>query len=153
MTKKNNYKKGYALYTAIILTGVLILVSYVTANISAKELLFSISQADSHLAFYNADTGSECAMYWDVKNPNATPPGSLSAFDVSTSGNITCNNQTFTVGGGGNLTNTFTLNLSQGCATVSVTKDVVNGTTQIKSYGYNVCPGARRLERGITIIY
>src|SRR5579872_6456435 len=90
--QKRNKKRGYALYTAIILTGILILVAYVTANLAVKELLISNASSDSHIAFYNADTGVECAMYWDLKN------GAVSAFDPSTPGSVNCNGQTITSG-------------------------------------------------------
>ena len=158
-----NKKNGYALYTAIILTGFLILISYVTANLSIKELALSTIAADSHLAFYNADGGIECALYADVKN------GATSAFDINTGGTVTCNSQSITtgsqtvqtsptqssrVGGGGvsNRTSIFQLNFSQGCAIVSVTKNA-DGTTFMQSKGYNSCTGTKRLERGVQIQY
>lgn len=97
--KNVRMNSGYALYFAIIITGLLILISYVTANISIKELSLSTTAADSHTAFYNADAGLECALYWDIKNPGGT--AGLSAFDPSTPATITCNNQTLSVGGNG----------------------------------------------------
>jgi hypothetical protein len=97
MNKLNQRKNGYALYYAIVLTGILILVAYVTANISIKELALSTAAGDSHTAFYNADTGLECALYWDLQNPGGT-----SAFSSATPGSISCNSQTLNnIGGGG----------------------------------------------------
>ena len=154
---KNKRNAGYALYTAIILTSVLILIAYITADISSKELVLSSSSADSHLAFYNADSGVECALYWDVKNPSATPPGSSSGFDATTpDANITCNNTSEPVTPGtdssGDPTRTFTINFTTGCAVVTVTKNADLSTT-INSLGYNSCSGSNRLERGITTTY
>ena len=162
LPKPHKKNSGYALYTAIILTGILLLVAYITAELAKRELTLSSASADSHVAFYNADTGSECALYWDVKN------GTKSAFDPGTPGTISCNNQTVSTnsqtvntsptqpsrigGGGANLTSIFELDFTQGCAIVSVTKNV-NGTTFIQSKGYNTCTGANRLERGIEIQY
>lgn len=147
-----NKNRGYALYTAIILTGVLILVSYITANLSIKQLLLSVSGADSHVAFYNTDSGLECALYADLQN------GPTSAFDaVSPSPTITCNGGTIPLSPGtdasGNPTSTFQLTLSQGCATVTVTKIPSTATTLIESRGYNVCSGSHKLERGVKIQY
>jgi Tfp pilus assembly protein PilX len=153
---------GYALYTAIILTGMLILVSYATANLSIKELLISVSNADSHIAFYNADSGLECALYSDLQH------GAVSAFDTVTAGTITCSGQTITtgsqtvattpsqssvIGGGGpGSVSIFQITLPNGCAIVAVTKNN-DGSTTIQSYGYNSCSGSRRLERGVEITY
>jgi len=155
---KKDRKTGYALYTAIILTGVLILVAYITANIASKELLLSTSAADSHMAFYNADAGIECALYADLKS------GSVSAFDINTPGTVSCDGQTITTGSqtvqtnptqpsvvGGNAASIFQLSLPNGCAIVSVTKN--SGTTLIQSHGYNSCDGSGRLERGIEMQY
>ena len=160
---KNKLKKGYALYTAIMLTSILFLVSYSTLNIIIKQLELSSLGADSNIAFYNADTGVECAMYWDLKNSN------ISAFATSTSAVINCNNQTIStgsqtvstnpasqslIGGGGssNSTSIFQLNLTKGCVIVRVIKNADN-TTQIESRGYNSCSGSKRFERGIKVNY
>ncbi len=161
--KKKNTDGGYALYTAIILTGVLILVAYATANLSVEQLLLSTSGSESHIAFYNADTGLECALMADVKN------GSISAFDNTTPGTVRCNGQTITTGnetiqttptqasrvggGGSNSSSIFQINIGTGCAIVTVTKNVVAPNTIIQSRGYNLCSGSRRLERGVTIQY
>ena len=88
--KKNISTKGYALYTAIILTGVLILVAYATADLAIKESSLSSAASDSHVAFYNADSGLECALYADLKN------GATSNFDENTPGTVSCNGQTIT---------------------------------------------------------
>lgn len=82
---KPNLQSGYALFTSIMLTGTLIVIAYATTNYSIKQLLLTTSGADSHSAFYVADSGVECAMYWDLKN------GALSAFDPGApAANIAC---------------------------------------------------------------
>jgi hypothetical protein len=156
-------EKGYALYMAIVLTGILFLVAYYTLNISLRQFLISSVGAESHIAFYNADSGIECAMYWDLKN------GSFSAFDINTSGSINCNGQTITtgsqtvstfpsqssrIGGGGssNPTSIFQISFTKGCAIVEVTKNP-DLSTVIRSRGYNNCSSGRRYERGQIITY
>lgn len=160
---KNNFKKGYALYTAIMLTSLLFLVAYSTLNIVLKQLELSAIGSDSNIAFYNADSGVECAMYWDLKN------GSISAFSTTTSGTISCNNQTIStgsqtvstnpssqsrIGGGGNSNpvSIFQIDFTKGCAIVTITKNT-NSSTFIESRGYNSCSGSRRFERGIKVLY
>jgi len=101
--KKRNSQPGYALFTSILLTGTLIIIAYATTNFSLKQLLLTTSGAESHAAFYVADTGVECALYWDLKN------GATSAFDPNApAANITCggaSNVVTSTSGGGALTN------------------------------------------------
>lgn len=84
----HNLKSGYALFTSIMLTGMLVLIAYATSNFSIKQLLLSGTTAESHAAFYVADTGVECALYWDLKNPSNP---TKSAFDPGApSSSVTC---------------------------------------------------------------
>ena len=100
---------------------------------------------DSHFAFYAADSGSECALYWDVKGK---------AFSTTTTSSIECNRQIIENMGGGSIS-TFTLNFLPDtyCAEVTVEKDGEN--TIIESRGYNTCDenSRRRVERGIRVRY
>lgn len=151
MTKRNS-QSGYALFTSILLTGTLIIIAYATTNFSLKQLLLTTSGAESHSAFYVADTGVECALYWDLKN------GATSAFDIAAVGAITCGGSTVTptrVISGGTITNTFQIpvqmSVGSSCANLTVTKS--GGNTTIESKGYNTCGGGNRLERAIRITY
>jgi hypothetical protein len=67
--KNNNSKEqGVALLFVILLTSVLLLVALGIANVSYKELTFSLEARDSDKAFFAADTGIECALYLDKEN-------------------------------------------------------------------------------------
>ncbi len=148
MVKKINTKKGFTLLVAIVVTSMLLIISFVVANVAFKQLVLANSNQESQYAFYNADSGIECAVYWDFKN-------GYTVFDplVSTT-SMRCNSQAYTTGGSGAATTTFTLNLTKGCAVVSVGKHS-NGLTIIDSRGYNTCsPGAaRKLERAEKLTY
>ena len=166
-SKKLKFNNGFTLLISIIVTGILLLISFVIANLALKQLVIVYSGSESQKAFYAADSGMECAMYWDIKNP--TNP-TISAFATSTAGSITCNSQTVStgsqtvptnpsqssrVGGGGsaNPTSIFYITYTDGCAIVTVTKET-DGDTMINSRGYNTCGASlRRFERGITITY
>ncbi len=142
--------KGFTLLIAMVTTSLLLIVSFVVSNIALKQLVLANASKESQYAFYNADSGVECATYWDLKDPTSSP------FDPNGSPtNITCNTTTRTVGGGGsNLTSTFTIPLPTGCVVVSVTKNV-NDTTTIDSRGYNTCTAGaiRKYERGVNLTY
>jgi Tfp pilus assembly protein PilX len=86
---------GFALLFAVITTSILLLVSFVVADLAYKELILTSTGQQSQIAFYTADSGIECALYWDLKNPNN--PG-ISAFATSTPGAVTCNSQTVVAG-------------------------------------------------------
>lgn len=141
--------KGFTLLVSIIVTGMLLIVSFAVVNVAVKQLILANSNVESQYAFYNADSGTECAVYWDFKN-------GTSAFTAPISSTINCAGQSAptTVSG---ATTTFTLNFSsprKGCVTVSVGKHA-NGLTLIDSRGYNSCSAGftRKLERGQTLNY
>lgn len=159
MKKNISQKSGFALLIAIVTTSLLLLVSFVVVNIALKQIVIAYANQESQYAYFNAESGIECAIYWDLKNPSGT-----SAFATDTPATtIKCNNQNITGMGGGGLSNaTSTFNLDnmtpKGCTVVKVGKvnDPTNyGLTRIEAYGYNNCtPGAaRKVERGITITY
>ncbi len=141
--------KGFTLFVAMVVMGTVLLVAAGVVSLAARQSLVSSSGRDSQYAFYAADTGIECAIYWDVQNPSG-----ISAFSTTTGSQINCNNQTMTVGGTSVSTFTFNFNPDPYCTIVTVTKDV-NGSTRIDSLGYNTCDSSnpRRVERGIKAVY
>ena len=152
-------QKGFTLFIAIIIVATLLLVSTGIASISVKENFLTSASRESQYAFYAADTGTECAIYWDVKNPTG-----LSAFATSTGSTINCNqdsnntiNPVFPTNNvGGNSQSTFDLTFLPDpyCAVVTVTKNPDN-STQIESLGYNTCDttNPRRVERAVRVSY
>lgn len=162
--KKQSTSKGIALYIAITVTAVLVLVSFAVISIALRSVSIANAGKDSQEAFYAADSGDECALYWDVKNP--TNPGT-SAFATATSQSISCNSDAqnpangslFVGGGGNNSTSTFHVTFLPNpyCADVSVVKSYVSGVlkTKIESKGYNTCDNTSplRVERAIRVTY
>ena len=121
--------RGFTLFIAITLTATLLLVAAGVVALAVRQSFILNSGRESQHAFYAADSGIECALYWDMKNPSGT-----SAFSQSSGSQISCNNQTMAVGG--NSVSTFTLNLLPDayCAIVTVTK-TGGGTTATDSSG------------------
>lgn len=156
--KKN---KGFTLLLAIITTSILLLVSFVVVNIALKQLIIGQANQQSQYAFYNADSGSECAIYWDLqKSGNPSPFDSTTATPYSPTPR--CNNQNLTFLTatpppvvGGYSTSTFSYNLTRGCVQVDVVKRIAPAGTKINSRGYNTCVASapRRYERAIEINY
>lgn len=181
LRKKTGEKKGgFALLYSVLVTSILITIGLSMADIATREIVLSSSGLGSQIAFYAADSGVECALYWDIKNPSGK-----SAFATSTASTISCNGQSIAtnsqtvptnppqqslVGGGGiaNGTSIFYLDFTGGstplpyCAIVSISKtqnpDPLNGPrilTKIESRGYNTCvtSNPRRVERAIRVQY
>ena len=92
--KKNT--EGFTLLIAVITTSLLLLISFAVVNIAVRQLVISNSGVESQYAFYVADSGIECAAFWDLKNPGGT-----SAFSSVNPTNIKCNGEDKVVGGVG----------------------------------------------------
>jgi Tfp pilus assembly protein PilX len=154
---KHSSQSGFTLFIAIAVTGTLLLVATGVVSLSYKQSLISNSGRESQVAFYAADAGMECALFWDVKNPG----GSDSAFATSTGSTIYCNKDAnnpgneWVVGGSSqSAINSITFLPDPYCAKVTVTKNA-NGTTQVESLGYNTCDvsNPRRVERAVRATY
>lgn len=60
-------EKGFTLFIALIVSSLLLAIGFSLSTIILKQLVFANSGKESQLAFYAADSGSECALYWDRK--------------------------------------------------------------------------------------
>ena len=163
-------QRGMTLFIAISIMSILLFISFAIINITIKGTIFASSGRDSQFAFYAADTGMECAIYWDSKSDSFAT--STSGSPISCGGSSLVFNSAITgtstltrIGGGGdaNQTSTFGFVMNQGlnqvnhCAIVTVRK-YYSGTTlltYVKSRGYNTCDtsNSRRIERGIEVTY
>ena len=89
-------RRGFATLFAMLVAGLLLSVGLVIYDITSKELIFSSITRDSNFAFYAADAGLECALYWDIKYTGSANFSSGSVFATSTdsqppSSNVICN--------------------------------------------------------------
>src|SRR3989344_3829258 len=150
--KNKNYSGGYSLFLAIIILSALLIIAYSVVNISVKETQFATSGRESQFAYFAADAGIECALYWDAQtdafatsSSHSTTLISCGGVSVTTGSAISGTTTTARIGGGGNGSVSilgFPLNYgdaaSNSCVIVSVIKNS-NMTTHINSYGYNTC--------------
>jgi len=153
----NLKNRGVTLLVAITVAASLLLVSVGMVNLAIRKGFLISANRDSQFAFYAADTGIECAIYWDVKNPSG-----YSAFSTSTSSTIYCNQDTLNpnnpipavVGGPSSPLFTLTFLPDPYCARVTVTK-FDDGATKIESRGYNTCDvtSPHRVERAVRVTY
>lgn len=62
---KSSKQRGYTLLFAVLVSSVVLSIGISILNISKKEFLLASSARESTTAFYAADSGLECAMYWN----------------------------------------------------------------------------------------
>lgn len=174
--------KGFTIFFAMLVGSLALAVGFAIYDLTVREIDLSAAASQSQYAIYAADTGVECALYWDSRygdNENESAFGTSSASTWGTAAN--CNGQDIVSDGtaptpivapptGWNnwsitntataATTTFTLSLLPGqpyCAVVQVGKSTEGGIlyTTIISKGYNNCSttGPARLERTLRVSY
>lgn len=163
-------QRGFSLFIAILTSGTLLIVGAALSNIIVRQLQSTYTGRESQYAFFAADAGIECALYWDTKvepsmfatSSSGNLPISCAGHSVSTGDAVPGTSTLARIGGGGNAnrTSTFGFIMNNGanpvshCAVVTVTKNI-DGTTYIKSRGYNTCiiSNPKRVERGVEVTY
>lgn len=65
--KKLEFKNGFVILIAIVISSLLISIGVFMANVAYKELLLSMSAKSTQTAFFAADTAIECALYQDLR--------------------------------------------------------------------------------------
>ena len=163
-------KKGMALLIAVIATSALLLASIAISDISFKQQLISYSGRESKIAFYAADAGLECALYYDLKvddffnTPNTNP---LAARSLECNGIPATVHNITTAQGADPFISRFSYNLPSGLCVIVEIEKITSGSnilTQVTSRGYNtscsshgVVPiisiGARNVERALEVNY
>ena len=140
--------KGFTLLFAVLVTSVALVVGVGVFDVVLRQIELSGVGRESQAAFYAADTGIECGLYWDVKesvfgttSPPVVVPDCLGGpvQDVVFTGGAT----------------TFTVTLqNDSCAAVRVAKE--GGATTILARGFNVgcdSDSPRKVERALEATY
>jgi len=159
-------RRGFTLLFAVLVGGLLLALGIAISSIAVKEIVLSSSGRESQFAFYAADSGIECVLFWDIVKAPTFP--NISADPLNS---VTCNG---TASGisliSGTLTaatSTFTMNLdssalglpSSACAVVVVGKSKTAAdtiATVVESRGYNDCVDVNnpaRVERALRVHY
>jgi hypothetical protein len=170
----NKNPKGFTIFFAMLVGGLSLAVGLSIYDLTIREIDLSATITQSQYAIYAADSGAECALYWDSHAPvlNGVP----SAFGTSTASlwpasgaNLTCNGQDISTlwgtptKGASVATTSFQINLSPSatgpCVLVEVGKltDVPTRVlfSNVLAHGYNTCSTAvsPRLERVLQVSY
>ncbi len=142
--KSSLANNGFTLLLSLVVMSAVLVTSLGIADIVAREINLSSIGKESQVAFYAADTGAECAMYWDIQ---AGPLSTKTETQISCAG----------VSGlkvGGATTN-FKFDLPNGsCVSVDVNLSV--SPKIIQAHGFNItCASTelRKVERILEVKY
>jgi type II secretory pathway pseudopilin PulG len=152
-----NKQKGFTLFYAVLLTGIVLAVSYSISFTAQNSIKNTRLNLESKHAYFAAESGLDCALYWDISRSDVDP----AVFATSTAQTFDCNTSSFNKPAN---VNSFTFNIpyiqTSSCAEVTVSKidDMSGGTqTEIISKGYSNCSGntksASSLERAVKVQY
>jgi len=154
--------RGFTLLLAVLISSILIALGSAIFDLVSKQILLSSAGRESQFAFYAADTGIECGLYWDyVQNAfSSTSPMT----QISCGGSTATVSRTYTQSppdnpGHPREVSTFSFSYSGGatapCTDVKVTKNYLPTQTMLESYGHNTCvlSDPARLERAIRVSY
>jgi len=166
MKKESRIKhtRGYLLLFAVVLSSIVLTIGLGIFNVVNKAIILSSIGRSSQVAFYAADSGVECALYWDRIHTGfpSTVFATSTASTPPLSG-VLCNDEdlasTWTISGAtvDAAKTTFNITLNNGtCTTVDIAKTLSGTRTTIESSGFNTCDttNPRRIkERAIQVTY
>lgn len=152
---------GIALFLSAVIGSLILTIGLGIGRLAVKQVRLSTVERDSQLAFYAADSGIECALYWDRRDPSVFATSTASPSPTA----LTCNSQAVTLSPDSVNTTaaitTFRLNtISPSCVWVLVSKSDPDGdhisTVSIEARGRSECSGTEKLirvERAIRVQY
>jgi hypothetical protein len=157
---------GFTLLLAALIASVVLALGSSIFVIAQKQVLLSSIGRDSQFAFYAADTGAECALYWDIR---------YNGFGVTApEETMTCDGAPLNATGresAAPYTMTFSVDVfadadgvsgtaddSGYCVEVQVTKGTSHPFTTVHSDGYStscdqITTSARSLQRSVELRY
>ena len=155
--------RGFTLLIAVMVSGVLLSIGLAIYNIVSKQIILSSAGRESQFAFFAADTGVECVLYWD-SNYDAfssssvqviscggsrpiDPTTIIKTYDQNPSHTMTTTTTQFSFSMGAALANP--------CVDVKVVRTEGPTRTTVESLGHNTCvlTNPRRIERAIRVQY
>jgi Tfp pilus assembly protein PilX len=148
--------RGFALILSIILTSVSLAIGLALLDVAYKQLIIATTAKQSGIAFYNADSAMECALYYDQKFDtfNWSNPGPTTINCAGIAVTVNFNN------GSTPHNRTFGVTCPSGTGTssaVTIYKAITGAppTTNIYASGYNNCNASnpQRIERGLKSSY
>ncbi|MCE9541609.1 hypothetical protein K8R03_03585 [Candidatus Kaiserbacteria bacterium] len=171
--KKTSSQRGFTLLLAALVASIVLMLGSSIFTIAQKQVALSSIGRDSQFAFYAADAGAECALYYDIR-AHAFP-----AHDPATPATVICDKDaagadlsavTTVTSTSDSATSTFSMNLfardiagnkvntGMNCIQVTIAKNPTAPFTVIHADGYSVScetitASGRALQRSVELRY
>ena len=163
-------KNGFVMLFSVLVSSLLVTIGLSIFNLTLKEITLSTAGRESQIAFYAANSGMECALYWDLKGDGTRGAFASNKDDKDGAAYVGAECNDSKINNSGNVsesydssaTTKFSFNIDEAgnntpCVNVTVKKktetEAVSGktieTTTIESQGNNICVGGRRVQRGL----
>lgn len=161
--------RGFTLLLAALVASIVLALGSSIFSIARKQVTLSSIGRDSQFAFYAADTGAECALYWDIRHDafgSAAPGDPLQCAGENLGEEVTAGSRSAPP-----YTISFDLQLFANadgvsgtsddagyCVEVAVQKNTSAPFTIIRSDGYStpcdaIETSARALQRSVELQY
>ena len=156
MKKIQHTPRGFTLLMSVLISGILLSLGVAIFNIVSKEIVLTSAGRESQFAFYAADSGVECGLYWDSKQnafSTSSPQQPQCAGAAVTNYEVSYDAPSDT------YTTTFSFSLGANttapCTDVTVVRQNSPTRTTLTAAGYNTCvtTNPRRIERSIRVQY
>jgi hypothetical protein len=153
---RQNTRSGFTLLYALVVVGLLLTVGSSIFGIMIKELKLAQFGQESQTAYYAAESGVECALFWGLTENVFVVGGIFECNRDSANGDNAWNTASICVSD----VCTFRINFREDaedvhypCALVTVNTSAPE--TVVQSRGYNTCADnfPRRVERGVQAVF
>ena len=153
-------ERGFTILLAALVASLVLAIGISVFTIAQKQVILSSLGRNSQYAFYAADTGAECGLYWDLRYDFfgvTAPPDVAPQCDdqiLCPPGSDCANGRSSTFP----YTMSFEFEPNGYCVQVTVTKATVHPRTRIHADGFSVpCveieSSARALQRSVEMTY
>lgn len=154
--KKQMNNSGFAMLFTVLIISLILSISLGISNVTFKQTILSSLAKDSQVAFYQADSATECGVYYDTidKFPLGSDISSLPS-------QITCGDSTFDMDYSISYNDYLVFKQSgvssiEPCASIVFDK-VTNAPENeaiVKGIGYSVCgESPRQVQRALQVTY
>jgi hypothetical protein len=167
-SKNINKEKGLAILYAVIVSIIMLSVATSISSIALRQTKLSSTGRESQYAFFAANTGIECARYWDLQTFDNGVAFGTSTDSMVTTDEMKCNKTVINSTAGNwdetdlnNGKTTFSFKLEPDTSEpnrkylVEVTVTKTSTSTLITSRGYNTetADAPNAVQRGLEMFY
>lgn len=152
MKQKN---KGFAMLFTVLVISVIMAIALGISDLTFKQTLLSNLTKNSQLAFYQADSGAECGMYYDITMGQLPAGTTIDEAPLQ----ITCGSTTASLVTSQSTTDYFVyqqdINDARPCFAVAFDKTYSTSQKNIvKARGFSTCQSnTHQVERGLVVMY